>query len=370
MSIQADYWVGRGWDVTILTLDDGARAPFYRLDRRVRHLPLGLAFSSHGPGEAVANNLLRLQVLRRELRRIAPDAVVSFLPAMNVLAIMAARSLRVPVVVSERVDPFLYRIGATWDTLRMATYGLANAIVVQTHGALEFYPWPIRRRVTVIPNPVPLPVVEEQAEALFPRRPVVVGLGRLHREKGFDLLLEAMARLASVHPEWSLAVLGEGPARQELEALRDRLGLGDRVWLPGAVTDPARYLKQADLFVLPSRTEGFPNALCEAMACGLPVIAADCRSGPSEIVRPGLDGLLVPVEDVSALATAIDRLIRDAPLRKALASRAPEVLERFGMERVMGAWEDLLEQVVVESRKRVMGRAGVLDGVRGRRDAR
>jgi GalNAc-alpha-(1->4)-GalNAc-alpha-(1->3)-diNAcBac-PP-undecaprenol alpha-1,4-N-acetyl-D-galactosaminyltransferase len=124
------------------------------------------------------------------------------------------------------------------------------------------------------------------------------------------------------------------------------LGLVECVHLPGAVKNVNDRLRQADLFVMPSRFEGFPMALCEAMACGLPVLAADCLSGPSEIVRPEIDGILVPVEDIDALAAGLDRLMGDPVWRHQLAQAAPQVLERFGLERVMQIWTDTVRQVV------------------------
>ena len=116
--------------------------------------------------------------------------------------------------------------------------------------------------------------------------------------------------------------------------------------MPGLIVNVQAALQQADLFVLPSRFEGFPNALCEAMACGVASIATDCPSGPRQIIRHQVDGILVPNEDVDALALTMDRLMSDPILRQRLGKRSVEVVERFSVQKIVGLWEILLDQVV------------------------
>jgi glycosyltransferase involved in cell wall biosynthesis len=168
-------------------------------------------------------------------------------------------------------------------------------------------------------------------------------MGRLFPVKGFDLLLRAFAIARAQVPGWTLHIWGEGPERQELEVLAKHLGLTSCTYLPGLTTQPFEILGGADLFVLPSRAEGFPNALVEAMACGLPVISTDFGGAARDIIRHGVDGLLVPPEDVSALAGALVSLMSDPEARAKLSARAGEVKQRFSSQRVIGMWELALD---------------------------
>jgi GalNAc-alpha-(1->4)-GalNAc-alpha-(1->3)-diNAcBac-PP-undecaprenol alpha-1,4-N-acetyl-D-galactosaminyltransferase len=351
MSILANEWADRGWTVTLMTFDDGRDPPFFKLHGRIRHIPLAIAGRSSNSAEAILNNLKRIAVLRRAIRKSEPDAVISFLDVTNILTLLATLGCRWPTVVSERSDPSLCPIGAAWSSLRRWLYQRAAAVVVQTQRASSFFEPSIRRRTHVIPNPVmPPPSLRAGGKPDLPGKRVV-GLGRLGAEKGFDLLILAFGHVTAQHPDWHLTIWGEGQERAALEALRDLLGLSNRVGLPGRTAQPAEKLQEADLFVLSSRFEGFPNALCEAMSCGLPVISFDCPSGPREIIREDVDGLLVPAGDVGALATAMNRLMSDEIERKRLSSKAVEVVKRFGVKKIRSQWEQVLNQAMSECKR-------------------
>jgi glycosyltransferase involved in cell wall biosynthesis len=165
-------------------------------------------------------------------------------------------------------------------------------------------------------------------------------MGRLEREKGIDFLLHAFSRVAPLHPSWSLEIWGEGPQQSLLEELASKLNLNERVRFRGFTHNPFQVMQGSDLFVLPSRFDGFPNVLLEALACGLPIVSFDCPFGPGQIIRHGVDGVLLPPEDVGALIAALDRLMGDDDLRLRLARNAPDVTQRFSVSKIMGMWED------------------------------
>jgi len=159
--------------------------------------------------------------------------------------------------------------------------------------------------------------------------------------KGFDRLLAACADLAHKHANWQLIILGEGEMRSELEQQIKTLGLTGRVRLKGFVSNPFATFRESEFFVMSSRSEGFPYALLEAMSSGLPAVAMDCATGPREIIRDGVDGILVPNGDVKALVAAMDHLISEPGERQRLAARAGEVVARFGIDQVVAQWEAL-----------------------------
>jgi glycosyltransferase involved in cell wall biosynthesis len=344
MCRMADFWAACGRDITIVTLDS-AESDFYPLDSRVRRVALGLASDSATRIEAVVNNMSRLQRLRAEIKNHEPGVVISFVDSLNVLTLLATWGLHVAVIISERIDPRHHPIDAVWNQLRTSLYRRANALVVQSMAvrcwAEELAP---AGRVHVIPNPVAVADTGNETIGVPVLKPFAVAMGRLDPQKGFDMLIEAFACCAKTRREWSLVIIGEGTERERLTSLAARLGIAERVHMIGRLKAPAAVLREASLFVLSSRYEGFPNALLEAMCCGLPVISFDCPSGPAEIIRHGVDGVLVPPENPLALAGVMMRLMNDAHERQYLGAQAVRVAERFSLEKVMLQWERVIRE--------------------------
>ncbi len=345
MSILANYWIAHGWDITLIMLVDPTRRPFYQLDPRIKLKSLGIAEESGTKLNAIRNAWQRVSILRREIIASQADAAISFMNSVNVYNILACANLNIATIVSEHTYPGATDASKIWQLLMKWSYRYADVVTVLTQSAVPFYPVAEGYRTIVMPNPIVTPSPAVVTERLLPPKSLI-SIGRLDARKGFDLLMAAFHKIQAKYPDWQLTILGEGSRRSQLEQLRSQLQLTDRVHLPGAVHNVQDYLYQADLFVMPSRTEGFPMALCEAMACGLPVIATDCLSGPRDIIHHGVDGMLVPTEDVDALAAELDALISNPAKRQQLAQNAPNVLDRFGLDRVMAMWTNTIEQAI------------------------
>lgn len=294
------------------------------------------------------------------LRRCRADVVYAGTNAANIAVLAAAALMRgaPAVVAAEHTPPILHLSEAKWRPFRLAImrllYPRASRIAVPAAEIGEELRQVLRRPrlpVTVLLNPVIGGVSaargDDGASPPWPPAagPVFVAAGRLVPLKGFDLLLEALARLDGKLGESRLVILGEGPERARLEEMVRSLRLSERVQLPGFVPNLADFLRHADGFVLSSRREGFPNVLIEAMAAGTPIVATDCPVGPRLVLEHGAAGLLVPPDDAGALAGALRRLTEDPGLARRLCDRGRERASEFTIERAVPRFEALFEEL-------------------------
>ena len=344
----ANHFAAAGWQVTVLTLDT-ADADVYQPDPGVTRQPLGVAQASHGLAAALSGTLRRIRAVRAALKSGRFDTVLALTSYIAVLTLLSTRGLPIRVIVSERIHPPSLRIGRAWHVLRKHLYRSADAVVVladQSRQWIETHAPGARPQL--IPNPVVLPLPDTEPR-LDPSRhvasglPLLLAVGRLSPQKGFDTLIAAFGRIASALPDWQLVIIGEGDERATLQAQVERLGLSESIRLPGLAGNLADWYREADLFVLSSRFEGFPNALAEAMAHGCAAVAFDCPTGPRDLVRDGVDGVLVRnLDDAGALAAALSRLMTDTPTRIAMAAEARSVRQRYSAERIMALWASVL----------------------------
>jgi GalNAc-alpha-(1->4)-GalNAc-alpha-(1->3)-diNAcBac-PP-undecaprenol alpha-1,4-N-acetyl-D-galactosaminyltransferase len=344
MSIIANYWAAKGWQITILTFDDGSKPPFYDLDSRINVQALGIQSDDENPA-GIRNHLRRIRILKRAIAATRPKIVISFINTTNIMTLFACWGLQVKTIVCEHVHPAFGGLSKVGQLLQKLIYSRADLIVLQTHSALSFFAseW---YNTFVIPNPVVVPATEAIESQLYTDDRHLLSVGKLIPQKGFDLLIKAFAQTCETHPEWTLTILGEGEMRSDLEDLCIELGVQDRIFMPGIVKNVDAHLRKADIFVLASRFEGFPVTLCEAMACGVPVIATDCLSGPREIIHNGIDGMLVVSENVDALAGGLDLLMSDPEKRQYFSHHSPKILQRFGIKPVMATWSNAFKQVI------------------------
>lgn len=343
----ANRFAAEGWEVLVIT-SAGESADVFHLAPQVErqvlkcHRPSGLR-------AGLWSFVCRIAEIRTLLKRFQPQTLVCMMTTANVLGTLAAQRLPVRVVISERNWPARGGMRLPWRMLRKHVYRLADHFAAQT---LEGADW-VRshldlRAVTVIPNAVSVPIPVDRSrpcpEPQSDPRKLILAIGTKPFQKGFDLLLQALVPLLQQEPDWRLVVLGVDQKTlltQPPEAHRP-YGVTalphDRIRALGNVGNPGAWYEAADIFVLSSRFEGFPNVLVEAMAHGCACVAFACPTGPAEIVEDQTTGLLVAAGDVSALNLAIHQLMQDAEARKCLGQRARDVLLRYSEDEVFALW--------------------------------
>lgn len=338
ISDMANYWSGKGWQVTLATWSGPSISDFYRLRDGVRRLHLDVAASGRATLLGFRLNLLQVFKLRRLLASTRPAVVLSFITESNVRTILAGVGLEVRIVVSERIQPALdSTLSPAWKALRKVFYARSDDVVAQTQEAAQWIRRHCRKQARVIPNALrSLPQIAGE------RKPLILAVGRLAKQKGFDLLLKAFAVVAPDFRDWSVAIIGVGGEGANLARLRNELKLDHRVQFVGETQDVERWMARAGLVVQPSRFEGFPNVVLESMGMGAAVISADCRSGPSDLIEDGINGRLVPVEDVVGLARVMAELMANPEMRERLGREASKVRQRYRQELIMAEWEACL----------------------------
>ena len=342
ISILANRFSASGTEVLLCTEHDGPSA--YGLTRGIERV--ALSGKAHMAGKDILPVYL---ALRRLVRSRRPDAVLALPEKVNVWTVLFLLGTGVPVIVSERNDPARHPENRLKRALRRLVYPLCDGFIFQTEAQRAYFGKRIRARGTVLDNPFEAKDPPRRREHPRPR---ILAAGRLHAQKGFDLLIDAFHAAADRIPDWDLVIFGEGEERQRLEERVFRAGLAERVSLPGRTDDLAGELAASDVFVLSSRYEGMPNALIEAMCAGLACVAADCPcGGPSSIIEDGVNGVLVPAEDPSALTSALLRLCGNDALRERLGRAASELKGRFDANTVTEKWREYLDEILAQKRR-------------------
>lgn len=265
--------------------------------------------------------------IRKTVIKYKPDTILAYGEWTNSFVVLATIFLGIPIYLSDRMSPQL-NLGKFQFVLKKIFYRLASGVIVQTElskkNMRNYVP---ESKIAVIPNPV-TPINKMSIDS----QNVIVSVGRLSKEKGFNYLIEAFSRLNGNH--WNLIIVGDGDEKNNLLSLVGKLDLCDRVKFVGAQSDLSYFLSVSKIFVLPSLSEGFPNALLEAMSVPLPCISSDCVAGPSDIIDNGVNGLLVEPGDASSLYEALNKLISDDKLRRYLSHNAFYVREKYNLSTI------------------------------------
>ena len=340
--------VERGHEVALFTWDSADGQAFYPMRPEVRWYKLGMGDPTRRAG--VSLRLQRAAQVRRMVKEFRPEVIVGFQGGAFRAMFVYTFGLGVPVVAAERTAPSLYEHASTeWNRrIERLSFRFAAAIAVQFDRYRSSYPTYLQSKIVETPNPVAVASKHAKPDVSGPNnRFTLLAVGRLGYQKNFDMLLRAFESLAEHFPDWDLVIVGEGEDRTKLEAMvAASPKLTDRVHMPGTSKDVTSHYAACHLFCLPSRWEGFPNALAEALAHGLPAVGFAPCSGVSDLIEDGKTGLLAEgVSNHGTLASALAEAMEAPEQRAHMGAAATQSMLRYAPARCFDRWEAVLKNV-------------------------
>ena len=330
ISLLANNFAERGYEVEMIALTS-ISPDYYTLNPKVKFI--------HADKVSKWGLLGELWWFRRHIKKEQPDVVIAFMEAVYEFVLLALLGTKTPVISSERLDPAL--ISWPRKVLRWLLLPTATAHVVQTQHIKHYYNKQIQKKTHIIYNPVnervfELPIMERENN--------IINIGRLYPQKNQKMLIEAFAEIKERYPKWKLIIYGEGYLRKELEALTERLGVKDKVLLPGRNEKVIDEVAKSKVFCLSSDYEGMSNAMIEALCVGTPVISTKV-SGTDELIRDGENGLLVDIGDKDGLVQAFEKLLSHQELREKIGKEGQNLAAKFKMDTIVAQWENLIKSV-------------------------
>ena len=328
-------------ETQIVTMTDAES--FYPLDSRVKITGLGQSVNRANKITLMLSmaigGIKTFFSLKRMIKKEKPDVVLSFLQSANMMAILIKMfGGKFRLIVSERCDPAERGFGNRFFERNF--YRKADAVVCQSEKVTLFFPEKHRKNTVVIPNPVAADAIPERYEG--ERRHTIVGVGRLADQKNFQMLIRAFAALPERYSDYTLEIYGGGPLEEELLKLIDSLGLAERAKLMGVKKNVMHYISDAALYVMSSNYEGFPNALAEAKATGIPVISTNFSTGVANDIVKEENGLVIPTGDEKALVEAMEKMLSAEDKWNDMSIANRKLLDTLSEENVMAMWKDVL----------------------------
>lgn len=334
LTMLANHLSTKEYDINILVFNDDE--PFYPLNSNINLFHLNSKIIRKGIIPKINFVYSRIKQQKDIFRKINPDVIISFITLMNNLSIIAAKLANKPIIVSEHTNHKRF-YKKPLGIVRRFLYPFANEVVILTKFDKNYYKSFIKN-LHVIKNPLVL----ENKHSLINKTNIILAVGTLYHLKGFDLLIHAYSKLKN--KDWKLIIVGEGKDRKYLEQLIEKLGLTSNIEMVGVQKNVEQYYKQASIFVLSSRAEGFPGALCEGMGYGCASIAFDCISGPNEIIKHNYNGLLVESNNINKLSEAIDFLIENEAKRDLFSSNGIKIKETLSIDKISFKWIEIIEK--------------------------
>lgn len=329
-------WVTKDIDCSLVIINKTQH--YYTLSPRIKLYELESFYHN-----AIINKFYKYGEVRKIVKKVRPDIVLSLPEEIGIYVTGALLGTKIPVVVSERNNPWIMPNKKVTRILRKLLYPFTAGLIFQTEQAASFFAENIRRKGIVLPNPLDISRLSEVYTG--EREKIVVSAGRLESQKNFPLLIRAFFVFHEKHPDYRLIIYGEGGKRNELETLASQI-LPDGCWsMPGRVKDLPERIGHCMIFALSSDYEGVPNVLIEAMAMGTPAVSTDCApGGAATLIHSGENGILTPVGDVDALTAGLCYMADNPVEALKMAQKAATVRQEFDAEIVAARWLEYLKK--------------------------
>lgn len=331
MSLLANTFAQKGYEVEIVCINK--HLVFYPIDEKVK-----VWFAED---EVKSLSILKKVLwLRNHIKNDRPDVVIAFMLEVYCVTLASLIGVSVPVISSERIDPHFF--GRAKGLLRWLLLRRTTHLVVQTVRIKDFYSAKLQSRTTIIPNPV--------TDKVFSLKPTlkqkrIIAVGRLAYQKNYPMMFRAFAKVHHDFPDWQLVVYGNGPQKDEIRGVIERLGMEGHIILAGKSDHVVEEMNKSSLFVMSSDYEGMSNALLEAVCVGLPVISTDV-SGARDLITEGVNGYIVPVGNERALTLALSSMLSSPEKMDEMGRQSKALAPRFREEQIVGQWEELIKKVV------------------------
>lgn len=331
ISLLANSFCQKGYEVEIVCINK--HLVFYPIDEKVK-----VWFAED---EVKSLSILKKMMwLRKHINSEKPNVVIAFMLEVYCVTLASLIGVSVPVISSERIDPHFF--GRAKGLLRWLLLRRTTHLVVQTVRIKDFYSAKLQSRTTIIPNPV-----TDKVFSLTPtlKQKRIIAVGRLAYQKNYPMMFRAFAKVHHDFPDWQLVVYGNGPQKEEIRGVIERLGMEGHIILAGKSDHVVEEMNKSSLFVMSSDYEGMSNALLEAVCVGLPVISTDV-SGAKDLITEGVNGYIVPVGNEKALTLALSSILSSPEKMDEMGRQSKALAPRFREEQIVGQWEELIKSVV------------------------
>lgn len=331
ISLLANSFCQKGYEVEIVCINK--HLVFYPIDEKVK-----VWFAED---EVKSLSILKKMMwLRKHINSEKPNVVIAFMLEVYCVTLASLIGVSVPVISSERIDPHFF--GRAKGLLRWLLLRRTAHLVVQTVRIKDFYSAKLQSRTTIIPNPV-----TDKVFSLTPtlKQKRIIAVGRLAYQKNYPMMFRAFAKVHHDFPDWQLVVYGNGPQKDEIRGVIERLGMEGHIILAGKSDHVVEEMNKSSLFVMSSDYEGMSNALLEAVCVGLPVISTDV-SGAKDLITEGVNGYIVPIGNEKALTLALSSILSSPEKMDEMGRQSKALAPRFREEQIVGQWEGLIKSVV------------------------